>query len=74
MLLGNKLCSLNILIVAACYNNLATVLRNQGELKKAKEYHERALAINEEALGPEDPDVTTSHNNLAAVLRNEGDL
>ena len=31
--------------VASSYHNLATVLRKQGDLKQAKEYHERALAI-----------------------------
>ena len=38
--------------VASSYNNLATVLRGQGDLKQAKEYHERALAIMQENLGP----------------------
>ena len=61
-------------IVASSYNNLATVLGDQGDLKKAKEYHERALAIMQQTLGPQHPDVASYYNNLASVLREEGDL
>ena len=57
-----------------CYNNLATVLKYQGELKQAKEYRERALAIRQQTLGPQHPDIATSCNNLATVLRDQGDL
>ena len=49
--------------VAASYNNLAAVLRDQGDLEKANEYHERALSIMQETLGPEHPDVATSYKN-----------
>ena len=38
--------------VATSYDNLATVLGDQGDLNKAKEYHERALAIKQQTLGP----------------------
>ena len=31
--------------VATSYNNLANVLRDQGELKQAKEYEQRAHAV-----------------------------
>ena len=47
------------------YNNLANVLRDQGDLKQAKEYHERALAIRQQTLGPQHPDVASSYNKLA---------
>ena len=61
-------------IVASSYNNLATVLGDQGDLKKAKEYHQRALAIMQQTLGPQHPNVASYYNNLASVLRKEGDL
>ena len=58
--------------VATSYNNLATVLRNEGDLKQAKEYHERALAIRLQILGPQHTSfATTFYNNLATVLRNQ---
>ena len=60
--------------IATSYNNLSTVLGDQGDLEKGKEYHERALAIMQQTLGPEHPDVATSYNNLATVLSDQGDL
>ncbi|XP_067053846.1 uncharacterized protein [Acropora muricata] len=60
--------------VATPCNNLGTVLGDQGDLKKAKEYHERAFAIRQQTLGPQHPDVASSYNNLAYVLRVQGDL
>jgi len=41
---------------------------------QARPLVERALAINEKALGPEHPSTATSLNNLAALLRDQGDL
>ena len=35
---------------------------------------ERALAINEKALGPEHPHTATSLNNLAVLLQDQGDV
>ena len=46
--------------VATSYGNLATVLRDQGDLKQAKEYHERALTIRLQTLGSQHPGVATS--------------
>ena len=60
--------------VATSYNNLATVLRGQGDLKKARKCLERALAIRQQTLGPQHPDVATSYDNLATVLGGQGDL
>ena len=74
LLLCNKLWGLSIVIFVGCYNNLATVLKDQGDLKQAKEYHERAFAIKEQILGPQHPDVTSSYNNFAALLCDKGDL
>ena len=60
--------------VATSFYNLAIVLGDQGDLKQAKEYHERALAIRKQTLGPQHPDVASSLNNLANVLGDQGDL
>ena len=60
--------------VAESYDESAFVLRNQGDLKQAKEYHEGALAIRQETLGPQHPNVGRSYNNLANVLSVQGDL
>ena len=57
-----------------CHNNLATVLKHQGDLKQAKDYHERALPIRQQTSGLQHPDVATSYNNLATVLRDHDDL
>ena len=50
------------------------VLEEQGELENAKALFERALAIDEAALGPNHPDVAIDLNNLGGVLRAQGDL
>ena len=42
--------------------------------KQAKEYQERALAIRQQTLGPQHPDVASSYNNIATVLLGQGDL
>ena len=63
LLLGNKLPS-----VTTSYNNLANVLRDQGDLKQVKEYFEGALAIMLQTLGPQQPDVAASYNNVALIL------
>ena len=54
--------------VAISYNILATLLRYQGDLRQAKEYHGCSLAILQQTLGPQHPDVAGSYNNLANVL------
>ena len=56
------------------YNNLAALLQDQGDLKKAMEYHERVLAIRQQTLGPQHPVVASSYVNLAAVVQDQGDL
>ncbi len=42
---------------------------DQGRYAEAEPLYRRALAIREQALGPEHPDVATSLNNLAALLQ-----
>ena len=60
--------------ISASYKNLSTVLRDQGELKEAKKYLERALNIRQQTLGSQHPSVATCYNNLANVLSDQGDL
>jgi eukaryotic-like serine/threonine-protein kinase len=47
--------------------NLAHVHYASGSYAEAEALYQRALAIREQALGPDHPDVATSLNNLAAV-------
>jgi len=57
----------------SCYN-LGNIHLRQGHLKEAKEYYERTLAITQQTLGLQHPDVADSYDRLATVLRNQGDL
>jgi tetratricopeptide (TPR) repeat protein len=54
-------------------NNLAELLRMQGEYATARPLYERALAIYEQVLGPQHPNVATLLNNLAGLLHNQGE-
>ncbi|MCI0467987.1 MAG: tetratricopeptide repeat protein, partial [Beijerinckiaceae bacterium] len=58
---------------ATSLNNLAHLLRSQGDYEGARPLYERALAIRETALGAEHPDTAASLNNLAELLRSQGD-
>ena len=61
--------------MAASYNNLGLVLQDQGDLKGAKEYYEKALKIKIACYGTENhTNVADSYNNLGNVLRDQGDL
>lgn len=53
-----------------CFQRLQTISFNvaQGRLTEAELQHTRALAIRENTLGSEHPDVATVLNNLAAYL------
>ncbi len=59
---------------AGSLNNLANVLRAQGDLAGARPLFERALAISEKVLGPEHPHTAICLNNLALLLQAQGDL
>jgi tetratricopeptide (TPR) repeat protein len=59
---------------AASLNNLALLLKAQGDFAGARPLYERALAIREKALGPEHPNTAQSLNNLALLLKAEGDF
>jgi tetratricopeptide (TPR) repeat protein len=50
-------------------NNLGDLYNDQGQYAQAEPLFERALTINEKALGPDHPDVATSLENLAALYR-----
>jgi tetratricopeptide (TPR) repeat protein len=49
-------------------------LHHMGDLEGARRQYERALAINEKALGAEHPGTALSANNLGSVLQEMGDL
>jgi tetratricopeptide (TPR) repeat protein len=58
--------------VAAALNNLANLYGDQGRYEEAEPLHERSLAIWEEALGSDHPDVAISLNNLALLKVSTG--
>jgi tetratricopeptide (TPR) repeat protein len=49
-------------------------LQEQGRFGEARPLFERALAIAEEVLGPDDPGTASCLNNLALLLQAQGDL
>ncbi len=53
---------------ASNLNNLAEVLRSQGDLDGARALHERALRIRETHLGSDHPDTARSRQRLAEVV------
>ena len=55
-------------------NNLGNYLNNRMELVSARSVLERALKIDEKALGTEHTSVATMANNLGSVLKDQGDL
>jgi Tfp pilus assembly protein PilF len=57
---------------AASLNNLALLLKIQGDYAGARPFYARALEIHEKALGAEHPDTAQSLNNLAALLSDQG--
>ncbi|MCI0490795.1 MAG: tetratricopeptide repeat protein, partial [Blastocatellia bacterium] len=54
-------------------NNLAELYHTKGDYAKAEPLYERALAIEEKALGPDHPSVATSLNNLSSLYESKGD-
>ena len=55
-------------------NNLAVLLRAQGDLAGARPLYERALAIREKVLGPEHPDTARASTTSPVLLQAQGDL
>ena len=60
--------------MATSYGNIGKAHDNKGELDKALEYYQKALAIYLKQLGPEHPDVAMSYNNMAYVYKAKKDL
>jgi len=58
--------------VADLLANLGSVLSDLGDGAGARRCFERALAIGEGALGPEDPDVAHLRQNRTRLLRDLG--
>jgi hypothetical protein len=50
--------------VAKQLNNLALLCQNQGKYEAVERYYQRALAIYEGQLGPDNPNVARIKNNL----------
>jgi tetratricopeptide (TPR) repeat protein len=59
---------------ATSLDNLAILVRDQGDFAGARQLFERALAIREKARGLGHPDTATTLNHLGVVLHAEGDL
>ena len=59
--------------MATTVGNLGLVLKATGDYAGARSLYERALRIEEQALGPNHPDVATTLNNLGLVLEATGD-
>ncbi|MEM9458257.1 MAG: tetratricopeptide repeat protein [Myxococcota bacterium] len=59
--------------LAMSLNNLGLVYWSQGQFDEAKEYHERALTIWEQALGIDHPHVAMGLNNLGSVYWSRGE-
>jgi serine/threonine protein kinase/Tfp pilus assembly protein PilF len=59
---------------ATSLNDLALVLRDEGQYTEAESLQREALEIRRNLYGHDNPDVAQSLNNLALVLRSEGKL
>jgi tetratricopeptide (TPR) repeat protein len=59
---------------ATSLNNLAVLLKAQGDFERARPLYERALAIDERAFGPQHPNTATSLTNLALLFRELGEF
>jgi len=58
--------------VATALANLAALRKEQGRYSESEPLLQRALAIREEALGPQHPDVASTLNNLGMLLQKQG--
>ncbi len=58
--------------MAKSLNNLALLYDDQGKYAEAEPLYKRSLAIRENALGSQHPDVAESLENYAALLRETG--
>jgi tetratricopeptide (TPR) repeat protein len=60
--------------IAWCYNGLAEIARDEGDLSQARALHEKALEIAEQLSGSERILIAWTLNNLGEVHRRHGDL
>ena len=58
--------------LATDLNNLAALYRDTGRYAEAEPLYQRAIAIDEKALGPDHPGLATDLNNLAALYQATG--
>jgi tetratricopeptide (TPR) repeat protein len=58
--------------LAAVFGNMAYIYEGLGNYQQELIYSERAVAIREHLLGPEDPRLATSYSNLGEAYRNVG--
>ena len=58
--------------LAGALNNIGAVYREQGELKKAVDYHQRALEINQE-IAPRSSETATCLDNIGRVHHEQGE-
>lgn len=61
----------SFLVVEPTRLTLGFGLKQQGEYDKAYPLYQRALRMNEQILGPDNPDVATDLNNLATLLEKQ---
>ena len=60
--------------IASNLNNIGLVLKELGDMQKAREYYERALTINEATYGSNHPHVAANLNNIGIILDELGDF
>jgi tetratricopeptide (TPR) repeat protein/transcriptional regulator with XRE-family HTH domain len=61
-------------LAAELCNAAGRALRYAGDIRAARPWYERALAIRERVLGPDHPDTALSLNNVGWLLRDQGEL
>ena len=60
-------------MVATCYNNIGSVLADQGDLDRASIEYDKALEI-QERKAPNSLTVSMCYNNVSSVLWEKGDF
>ncbi|MGB5792875.1 tetratricopeptide repeat protein [Poseidonibacter sp.] len=50
-------------------NQLSTIYKDMGELKKALEYQEKSLKLTEEILGDKHPDLASNYSNISMIYK-----
>jgi Tfp pilus assembly protein PilF len=58
---------------APIYNQLGCVKDDRGEYQEAITFYEKALAIQQQSLGPNHPDLAVSYNNIGTAYDSMGD-